>query len=280
MDVLELPRPVINFLRTMSKEMHRYSLCWDIYGGSESVTLTLTWKLQSNNNNEAAPTTTTTTTTGGETTDVDDINNQGNITSDAYTKRQTGDQIVGHDSGNSSGKLKKIGCGKLQLAKCGGGGSSKQHQQQQLQHGKLDDLANRNIAQMNSNRSQIRNHSAESRSIRQTGNSNNNPSYKLDNYAAYTTDYPTTSTFENDDDEDYRFNSQQQQQQTHQSRRSVTVHHQRQPLVQQQQTDLCPDCPKCNNNNNNMSQPGQQQFGNGIFFGATNNFCHINQYLN
>ena len=45
MDVLELPRPVINFLRTMSKEMNRYSLCWDIYGGSESVTLTLTWKI-------------------------------------------------------------------------------------------------------------------------------------------------------------------------------------------------------------------------------------------
>jgi hypothetical protein len=49
MDVLELPRPVINFLRTMSKEMHRYTLCWDIYGGNEAVTLTLTWKLQQNN---------------------------------------------------------------------------------------------------------------------------------------------------------------------------------------------------------------------------------------
>jgi hypothetical protein len=45
MDVLELPRPVINFLRTMSKEMHRYALCWDIFGGPESVTLTLTWKM-------------------------------------------------------------------------------------------------------------------------------------------------------------------------------------------------------------------------------------------
>jgi hypothetical protein len=45
MDVLELPRPVINFLRTISKEMNRYALCWDIYGGSESVTLTLTWKI-------------------------------------------------------------------------------------------------------------------------------------------------------------------------------------------------------------------------------------------
>jgi hypothetical protein len=45
MDVLELPRPVINFLRTMSKEMHRYALCWDIFGGAESVTLTLTWKM-------------------------------------------------------------------------------------------------------------------------------------------------------------------------------------------------------------------------------------------
>lgn len=44
MDVLELPKPVINFLRTMSKEMNRYSLSWDIFGGSDSVTLTLTWK--------------------------------------------------------------------------------------------------------------------------------------------------------------------------------------------------------------------------------------------
>ena len=55
MDVLELPRPVINFLRTMSKEMNRYSLCWDIYGGSENVTLTLTWKINElsiENNNQ------------------------------------------------------------------------------------------------------------------------------------------------------------------------------------------------------------------------------------
>ena len=52
MDVLELPRPVINFLRTMSKEMHRYSLCWDIYGGTESVTLTLTWKIKCDKNDD------------------------------------------------------------------------------------------------------------------------------------------------------------------------------------------------------------------------------------
>ena len=52
MDVLELPRPVINFLRTMSKEMHRYSLCWDIYGGTESVTLTLTWKINCDKNDD------------------------------------------------------------------------------------------------------------------------------------------------------------------------------------------------------------------------------------
>lgn len=45
MDVLELPRPVINFLRTMAKESCRYSLSWDIFGGPDSVTLTLTWKL-------------------------------------------------------------------------------------------------------------------------------------------------------------------------------------------------------------------------------------------
>lgn len=56
MDVLELPRPVINFLRTMSKEMHRYSLCWDIYGGSENVTLTLTWKLNCEDSSDSVET--------------------------------------------------------------------------------------------------------------------------------------------------------------------------------------------------------------------------------
>ena len=45
MDVLELPRPVINFLRTMTKESCRYVLSWDIFGATDSVTLTLTWKL-------------------------------------------------------------------------------------------------------------------------------------------------------------------------------------------------------------------------------------------
>jgi hypothetical protein len=45
MDVLELPRPVINFLRTMAKEGCRYVLSWDIFGGTDAVTLTLTWKL-------------------------------------------------------------------------------------------------------------------------------------------------------------------------------------------------------------------------------------------
>lgn len=59
MDVLELPRPVINFLRTMAKESCRYALSWDIFGGPDSVTLTLTWKLideesQSSMINEAA----------------------------------------------------------------------------------------------------------------------------------------------------------------------------------------------------------------------------------
>ena len=45
MDVLELPRPVINFMRSISKEMHRYKLHWDMYGASDSVSLTLTWRL-------------------------------------------------------------------------------------------------------------------------------------------------------------------------------------------------------------------------------------------
>ena len=60
MDVLELPRPVINFLRTMAKESCRYALSWDIFGGPDSVTLTLTWKLiddesQSSMINDASP---------------------------------------------------------------------------------------------------------------------------------------------------------------------------------------------------------------------------------
>lgn len=37
----------------MSKEMHRYSMCWDIYGGSENVTLTLTWKLSCEDSNDS-----------------------------------------------------------------------------------------------------------------------------------------------------------------------------------------------------------------------------------
>jgi hypothetical protein len=45
MDVLELPKPVINFLRTMSSERDRYLLSWDLYGNSTGVTLSLTWKL-------------------------------------------------------------------------------------------------------------------------------------------------------------------------------------------------------------------------------------------
>lgn len=45
MEVLELPRPVINFMRSISKEMHRYTLSWDMFGASDSVSLTLTWKL-------------------------------------------------------------------------------------------------------------------------------------------------------------------------------------------------------------------------------------------
>lgn len=48
MEVLELPRPVINFMRSISKEMHRYTLSWDMFGASDSVSLTLTWKLNYN----------------------------------------------------------------------------------------------------------------------------------------------------------------------------------------------------------------------------------------
>ncbi|KAI3388289.1 hypothetical protein SNEBB_003979 [Seison nebaliae] len=44
MDILELPKPVIHFLRSLSKENNRYVLTWDISGGSSSVSLTLTWQ--------------------------------------------------------------------------------------------------------------------------------------------------------------------------------------------------------------------------------------------
>lgn len=114
MDVLELPRPVINFLRTMSKEMHRYSLCWDIYGGSESVTLTLTWKLNSAAVAGAAlppsvmASTETGTTTTGDSTDAEEsatvttsvaataaatttANHSDNHGGDAYTKKSMND---------------------------------------------------------------------------------------------------------------------------------------------------------------------------------------------
>lgn len=52
MDVLELPRPVINFLRTMAKEGCRYVLSWDIFGGNDAITLTLTWKSNENEEND------------------------------------------------------------------------------------------------------------------------------------------------------------------------------------------------------------------------------------
>ena len=74
MDVLELPRPVINFLRTMSKEMHRYVLCWDIYGGNENVTLTLTWKLEQMGGNP--PQKQSSTTEEDERRSADDTDNE------------------------------------------------------------------------------------------------------------------------------------------------------------------------------------------------------------
>ena len=55
MDVLELPRPVINFLRTMAKEGCRYVLSWDIFGGTDAVTLTLTWKLNDEHSKSSQP---------------------------------------------------------------------------------------------------------------------------------------------------------------------------------------------------------------------------------
>ncbi len=55
MDVLELPRPVINFLRTMAKEGCRYVLSWDIFGGTDAVTLTLTWKLNEDQSQSLIP---------------------------------------------------------------------------------------------------------------------------------------------------------------------------------------------------------------------------------
>ena len=151
MDVLELPRPVINFLRTMSKEMHRYSLCWDIYGGNEGVTLTLTWKLQSGGAAAAATSSSSSSSNnevvqstvggGGDTTDgeqdtttttaINSSSSNGpplatasstdlNQLLDAYTKKNdsmTPGFISDSGGGSSSGKKRVIGCAKLQLGR-------------------------------------------------------------------------------------------------------------------------------------------------------------------
>ncbi|KAL7669153.1 hypothetical protein ACOME3_009819 [Neoechinorhynchus agilis] len=47
-DVLQLPKPVINFLRTMTKDdVSKYAqLTWDIAGDHEQVKLSLTWTLR------------------------------------------------------------------------------------------------------------------------------------------------------------------------------------------------------------------------------------------
>lgn len=243
MDVLELPRPVINFLRTMSKEMHRYSLCWDIYGGSESVTLTLTWKLNSgsSNNNE-----------NEDTADVDENNNINNNNSDTTINATNSDSQIniynkkndiqlniasGFQSDTSRKKMSCTGNAAASICKQ----SSKGNRQQQFQHGKLDHLANRNIAQMNANNlsrdrihSQARNLSAESRL-----KPSNQPIYKYDNN---TNNYSVLSA-ESDDFGGSR---------VHQSRKSNAQNALSYSTTTNRSSEICPDCPKCCNNANNI----------------------------
>lgn len=46
--MLELPKAVISLMRSISQEMHRYTLFWDINGTDESIGLSLKWKLNIN----------------------------------------------------------------------------------------------------------------------------------------------------------------------------------------------------------------------------------------
>jgi hypothetical protein len=73
MDVLELPKPVINFLRTMSSEREKYLLTWDLYGDGNSVTLSLTWKL-ANDNNQNESETKQTNSTQKSSSNINNIN--------------------------------------------------------------------------------------------------------------------------------------------------------------------------------------------------------------
>ena len=52
MEVLELPNAVISFMRSISKEIYRYTLFWDINGTDESIGLSLKWKLNIDKSNE------------------------------------------------------------------------------------------------------------------------------------------------------------------------------------------------------------------------------------
>ena len=141
-----------------------------------------------------------------------------------------------------------------------------------MQHGKLDDLASRNIAQMNGGRttattstSHARNLSAESRLkasannyVQQYHQSNTMTMPFGSKYDPTMYNEWNTSSFMGDrdtEDDDYRlqgFQQQQQHQHHHQSRRPTS--NQQQQNYSRQQPEICPDCPKCNN----MNQYGEQ----------------------
>jgi hypothetical protein len=45
MELYGLPKPVLNFLRTMSEDKARYSMHWDIHGTADGMVLKLIWEL-------------------------------------------------------------------------------------------------------------------------------------------------------------------------------------------------------------------------------------------
>ena len=85
----------------MSKEMHRYSLCWDIYGGTESVTLTLTWKINCDKSSDTGSDSNTNPNTNPSSNDLSyEANKQKH--QQQLNKLLNSDQIVNNMSVSSS----------------------------------------------------------------------------------------------------------------------------------------------------------------------------------
>ena len=102
MDVLELPKPVINFLRTMSSEKEKYLLTWDLYGDGNSVTLSLTWKLANDCNQNETETKPTNSSQKSNPNNNNNSNSNSNINNSNNYNNKSENQI------NNNRSVKKL----------------------------------------------------------------------------------------------------------------------------------------------------------------------------